>query len=56
MVNKKKFRIFNKKKNLLNMDTISVLSSSIKKNKHDIPINSITVLKKKLIFLKKLSN
>ncbi len=41
------------KKNLLNMDTISVLSSIIKKNRSDKPLNSISLIKKKLIFFKK---
>ena len=49
-VTKKNLEYLLKKKNLLNMDTISVLSSSIKKNVLDDPINEyqniIDVLKK----------
>ena len=41
------------KKNLLNMDTISVLSSIIKKNRFDSPLNSFNSIKKKLNFFKK---
>ena len=47
-----------RKKNLLNMDSISVFSSSIKKNKNDNPINTFTKLKlrikkeSKILFIK----
>jgi len=39
---KKEINILLKKKNLINMDTLSVFSSFIKKNKRDFPINSKT--------------
>lgn len=41
------------KKNLLNMDTISVFSSAIKKNSIDLPINKFLVVLKKLYDFKK---
>ena len=42
------------KKNLINMDTLSVFSSFIKKNKVDVPINSEkSILKTKYLFNKK---
>ena len=58
-VTKKNLEYLLKKKNLLNMDTISVLSSSIKKNIFDNPINKFSTiinilkqLKKRLIIKK----
>ena len=42
-----------KKKNLLNMDSISVFSSSIKKNEFDNPLNRFDKIKKKFIELEK---
>ena len=60
-VTKKNLEYLLKKKNLLNMDTISVLSSSIKKNVLDDPINEyqniidvLKKIKKKLRFKEKL--
>ena len=43
-VTKKNLEYLLKKKNLLNMDTISVLSSAIKKNSLDNPINKSLIL------------
>ena len=43
-VNKKNLKYLLNKKNLLNMDTISVISCSIKKNKFDQPFNEISNL------------
>ena len=42
-----------KKNNILNMDTISVFSSIIKKNQIDLPINNFIFLQKRLQKLKK---
>ena len=52
-VTKENLKYLLKKKNLLNMDTISVLSSSIKKNTLDNPINDFSNLKNTLTYLKK---
>ena len=41
------------KRNLLNMDTISVLSSSIKQNKLDNPLNSLNIILKQFNIFKK---
>ena len=41
------------KRNLLNMDTISVFSSSIKQNKLDNPLNSLSIILKKFNIFKK---
>ena len=43
-VNKKNLKYLLNKKNLLNMDTISVISCSIKKNKFDKPLNEFSNL------------
>ena len=45
-VSKKDLIQLSKKKNLLNMDTISVFSCSINKNVFDIPLNSSKEIKK----------
>ena len=52
-VTKKNLEYLLKRKNLLNMDTISVLSSSIKKNTIDIPINKRSTLIDNLNIFKK---
>ena len=52
-VTKKNLEYLLKKKNLLNMDTISVLSSSIQKNILDIPINKHSAIPNVLKKLKK---
>jgi oxidase EvaA len=52
-VTKKNLEYLLKKKNLLNMDTISVLSGSIKKNILDNPINKKSTLINNLDFFKK---
>ena len=44
-VNKKNLKYLLNKKNLLNMDTISVISCSIKKNKFDKPFNQFSNLR-----------
>jgi len=56
LLSKKDLTYLIKKKNLLNMDSISVFSSSIKKEKIDFPVNKFNeVIKKYKYFTKKLS-
>ena len=52
-VTKKNLNYLLNKKNLLNMDTISVLSSSIKKNNIDNPINKNLIISNNLTKFKK---
>ncbi|MDB3959288.1 NDP-hexose 2,3-dehydratase family protein [Candidatus Pelagibacter sp.] len=52
-VEQKDLEKLSKKNNLLNMDTISILSCNLKKKEIDIPINSIHKIKKKYSNFKK---
>ena len=47
-VNKKNLSFLIKKKNLLNMDTISILASVIKKNSKNYPVNTFKIIINKL--------
>ena len=53
-VEKKDLVRLSKKNNLLNMDTISILSCYVKKNSSEIPINSLSKIKKKYSEFKKI--